>query len=91
MRLSEKEITTIKRVIGESIGEAKVYLFGSRLDDTRKGGDIDLFIVAGTIDLETKLMIRAKLKNHLHKPIDIVCHHDFDRPIEQEALKGQLL
>ncbi|ADV46067.1 nucleotidyltransferase family protein [Nitratifractor salsuginis] len=92
MRLSEREIQTIKRVVAERMGsDAKIYLFGSRLDDTRKGGDIDLFILAEKVDLETKLLTRAKLKALLHKPVDIVCHQNFSRSIEQEALKGQLL
>ena len=32
------------RYFGDTV---KVYLFGSRLDDQKRGGDIDLFIVSG--------------------------------------------
>jgi hypothetical protein len=45
MRLSESQIKTIKQVAREVWGDkVKVYLFGSRTDDLKKGGDIDLFI-----------------------------------------------
>ena len=45
MRLSEYEIDTIKKVFLEVWGEnANIYLFGSRTDDSKKGGDIDLYI-----------------------------------------------
>lgn len=45
MRLLKSDIETIKQVAFEIWGkQALVYLFGSRTDDTRKGGDIDLYI-----------------------------------------------
>ncbi|MGV8135479.1 MAG: nucleotidyltransferase domain-containing protein [Mangrovibacterium sp.] len=45
MRLSEFERKTIKHAAREVWGDmAMVYLFGSRTDDTKRGGDIDLFI-----------------------------------------------
>lgn len=45
MRLSKFEIEIIKRVATEVWGDKTlIYLFGSRTDDSKKGGDIDLFI-----------------------------------------------
>jgi predicted nucleotidyltransferase len=45
MRLSENEIVIIKKLTVEIFGQgSKVYLFGSRVNDQLKGGDIDLFI-----------------------------------------------
>jgi len=45
MRLSESEIKIIKSVALEVWGnQTMIYLFGSRTDDSKKGGDIDLYI-----------------------------------------------
>jgi predicted nucleotidyltransferase len=45
MRLSKIEINIIKSVACEIWGaKTKVYLFGSRTDNSKKGGDIDLFV-----------------------------------------------
>ena len=46
MRLSKKEIQVILRVAKEIYGEGvEIYLFGSRINDEKKGGDIDLYVV----------------------------------------------
>ena len=60
MRLSEFEIETIKELAEKHFGEGTtVYLFGSRTDENKKGGDIDLFI---TIKDEKRLNIEAKVQ-----------------------------
>ena len=43
MRLSPEQIASIKQTAHAVLGDdARVILFGSRVDDAKKGGDIDL-------------------------------------------------
>jgi predicted nucleotidyltransferase len=45
MRLTSYQETIIKKLTAEIFGsDARLMLFGSRVDDTKKGGDIDLYI-----------------------------------------------
>ena len=47
MRLTEFEINVIKQSARDIFGsDVQVFLFGSRVDDTKKCGDIDLYIKA---------------------------------------------
>ena len=45
MRLSQSIYSSIKTHVQESIPNAEVFLFGSRVDDSAKGGDIDLLLL----------------------------------------------
>jgi len=58
MRLSKEEIETIKRSVAYYDANAKVYLFGSRIDNYKKGGDIDLLIISEKIDKKILRKIR---------------------------------
>ncbi len=44
MRLAPRIQNILKNAIFKSFGDVHVYLFGSRVDDSKKGGDIDLAV-----------------------------------------------
>jgi predicted nucleotidyltransferase len=90
LRLSKKEIDLIKSNVQNIFGDASIYLFGSSVDDTRSGGDIDLYIIPKVTDSLFKKKIRVKtiLEDILFKPVDIVLSKDKNRLIEKEAIKG---
>ena len=44
MRLTDNDKKAIKETFFEIFEDGKIYLFGSRVDDTKRGGDIDLYI-----------------------------------------------
>ena len=74
MRLSESEKNTIIDTIADFDPEADVYLYGSRSDDTKRGGDIDIAIISTKIDSSVKSKIRLKLYDILgEQKIDIIC------------------
>ena len=93
MRLNKSDKELIVSTIENIFGKARVYLFGSRLNNSKKGGDIDLFIISDNKSnlLEKKIKALAKLERILCKPIDIVVHKNFERVIEQEILKENVL
>ena len=49
LRLTTNEVTTIKKVVCSLDPQAKIYLFGSRIDDNKRGGDIDLLIFSNEL------------------------------------------
>jgi predicted nucleotidyltransferase len=46
MRLEKDKITFLKQEIKKYLPDFKLYLFGSRVDDKKKGGDIDLLVLS---------------------------------------------
>jgi len=49
MRLSKDEIHTLKHALAKQDPSAEIYLYGSRVDVSKKGGDIDLLIISKKI------------------------------------------
>lgn len=93
MRLSIFEITTIVNLKDKYFGSlAKIYLFGSRVDDSKKGGDIDLYVKVDNFDdtlYEKKREFLFELKEIIgEQKIDLILSKDKDRLIEKEAKKG---
>jgi len=73
MRLASHEIKSIKETILQMDAEAQIRLFGSRLDDNKRGGDIDLLILSSSLGFQDKLKIRYLLKEKLgERKIDII-------------------
>ena len=84
MRLSAEEIAAIKRLVAEIYGpEAVVRLFGSQLDDRRKGGDVDLLVEvppSAPRDLWPELRLHRFLEEALGgRKVDLIVHHRGDR------------
>lgn len=77
MRLSRKTQKIIRDTVHEVFGvEATVKLFGSRIDDDARGGDIDLFVELPliTAEIERKTMqLVARLQLRIgDQPIDVL-------------------
>ncbi|MDQ6968120.1 MAG: nucleotidyltransferase domain-containing protein [Mariprofundaceae bacterium] len=89
MRLSQAQIHAIEQVFQTVFLHGKVILFGSRVDDQKKGGDIDLFIqtTEPISDLfACKIQFLLALKNKIgEQKIDLVL-----APFASEALKDEI-
>jgi predicted nucleotidyltransferase len=79
MRLKEKDILEIKRFAKIFFGnDAKVYLFGSRINDKKRGGDIDLYIETRLKEniIQRKIKMVGKLHEILgEQKIDIIINN----------------
>jgi predicted nucleotidyltransferase len=95
MRLTEQERQIIKFHVSQVFGQdSRVFLFGSRVDDHKKGGDIDLFIEPH--HHSTRFEQEIQLLSHLQlslgdQKIDIIVAQDPSRLIEQEARRTGIL
>lgn len=88
MRLTELEKIAIKSVVSEYDPQASVYLFGSRTDDTKRGGDIDLLIMSNVLSAGDRGKIRWELCGRLgEQKIDILVAQDTADPFVERAYK----
>ena len=96
MRLSESQRTIITESVAEVFGQdVIVRLFGSRTDDAKKGGDIDLFVEIPSVDpLKTRksVQLAGKISRRLDDMIDVdvIVKDDSTRIslIHQEGMRG---
>lgn len=90
MRLTEFEFKSILESFKKYFSVGDIYLFGSRVDDAQKGGDIDLYIDTNDSDnlTEKKLQMLRDIKNKIgEQKIDVLFSTDKQKPIEREALQ----
>lgn len=73
MRLSQHEQTIIKNLVSRSCHSAALYLYGSRVDDSRKGGDIDLFLEPlQALSLKEQLQLQYQLISDSDTQVDLL-------------------
>jgi len=71
MRLSAAEKREIPRVFAEVLKEVqyKLFLFGSRTDSNKKGGDIDLLVLVDKVHKDFCIQKKAAIKFELMNAI----------------------
>jgi predicted nucleotidyltransferase len=73
MRLNIDQINTIKTTAQSVWGsKVQVILFGSRVHDSSKGGDIDLYLETDRPSLMTTISCKIRLEEQLDIPVDLI-------------------
>lgn len=91
MRLTDNDKKAIKETFFEIFEDGKIYLFGSRADDTKRGGDIDLYISPSS---KTRLALKkidflVALKQKIgEQKIDVVIDRGKNNLIDEIGKKG---
>jgi len=92
MRLSYTEIAAIKDTVMRFDYQAEVYLYGSRVDDNKKGGDIDILVFSEKISFLDKLKIKTELYTQLEEQrIDLLITENNSQPFVKMVLKEAIL
>ena len=98
MRINSKEIKLIKNLANINFGEGtSVFLFGSRVADNKRGGDIDLLITNKNkkkLTLSSKISFLMELKLQIgEQKIDVILDNlvskerQFYKSISQQSVK----
>ena len=94
MRLSIEKIDNLKNSIISILPHSKIYLFGSRVDNSKKGGDIDILILGERrLDFREKAKIeRAFFEKFGEQKLDLISfeynsNNAFKEVILEEAIR----
>lgn len=95
MRLSNRLCQIIKSSINESFGDVNIYLFGSRTDDSKFGGDIDIAIETNISRDEFRKnkikFLSSLVKKDFDLKIDIVKYYKDQSLLSKEIEKNKIL
>ena len=93
MRLSNKEIKVLKDKLISLADDAKLYLFGSRVDDSKRGGDIDLLVVSKKMTKRDLRLLRVEFfKEFGEQKLDIIIDNgEFEKPFNKLIFKKAIL
>ncbi len=91
MRLSEQERKSILQIVQQKDHDAEIYLFGSRVDDSARGGDIDILIISDKLTFSDKIDIKLELYRQIgEQKIDIIIDRDIHKPFTRIAYEQGL-
>ena len=91
MRLTPQEINTFIQVIDAADTDAELYLFGSRVEDDLRGGDIDLLVHSSKIDKYQLRKIKWQLLELLgEQKLDIILSADLKEPFVRLILPSAI-
>ena len=88
MRVSDYILKIIHTAVAKSFGKCEIILFGSRVDESKKGGDFDIAIKS---DLSKEAFRKAKVQffkqfilHDLDLPIDLVAYNHIQPELKKE-------
>ena len=91
MRLSPRELAAIRQTLSDFDQGSRLWLFGSRVDDAARGGDIDLYWeVSRPISLRQSLALEYRLAALCDTQVDLLVRNpgQAELPIHQIARSG---
>jgi predicted nucleotidyltransferase len=94
MRLSSQQREEIVQTFLEVFEQGQLWLFGSRVDDSKRGGDIDLYVEPHSQDnlAEKRITFLARVKRRIgDQKIDLVVAHTPSRAIDVAARQTGVL
>jgi predicted nucleotidyltransferase len=95
MRLKTEQITNIIEIVQAITPQPfQIRLFGSRLNDEAKGGDVDLLIEAPQLlGLLQKAQLKNALESRLNLPVDLLIVQTGQKlsPFQQIAFEKSVL
>ena len=88
MRLTYEQTRVLRDIVRDLANdEAEIRVFGSRLDDSRRGGDLDILII--TMEPLPRLAlaeIKYALEQALYLPVDILNYTQGQPPTPFQAI-----
>jgi len=83
MRLDKKQRYALEKALEVVNGE--VYIFGSRVDDTKMGGDIDILIFSEDDSFELSKKVSVAFFKECEEKIDVLVMNSNNLTQDQEA------
>ncbi len=88
MRLYKDEKELLKRIISKM--NIEVYLFGSRVDDSLLGGDIDLLVFSNADKYQLSKKIKLEFQKEIDEKIDVIVMDKYDLSKEDIAFLNSI-